>query len=56
MGRDFPPLYSVTECIEDIEKIADIDVKINELMIQREIYVKDLKAKIKKTTHTEDKA
>lgn len=53
-GRDFPPLYSVTECLEDIEKIADIDVKINELMIQRELYVKDLKEKIKKTNKTKN--
>lgn len=55
-GRDCPPLYKLEECVEVIEKIADLDVKINELLIQRELYVKDLKEKIKKTSDSENKA
>lgn len=55
-GRDCPPLYKLEEVMEVVNKITDIDEKINELMIQRELYVKNLKQKIKATADTEDKA
>ena len=55
-GRDCPPLYKLEEVMEVVNKIAGVDEKINELMIQRELYVKDLKQKIKATADTEDKA
>ena len=54
-GKHFPPLYKLEECMEVIKKISDIDEKINELMIQRELYVKDLKEKVKKTADSENK-
>lgn len=54
-GRDYPPLYKLEDCMEVIENIASIDEKINELLIQRELYVKDLKKKIKATADSEDK-
>ena len=55
-GRVSPPLYKLEEVMEVVNKITDIDEKINELMIQRELYVKNLKQKIKATADTEDKA
>lgn len=48
MGKGCPPYYGVEDAVTVIDKIADIDVKINELMIQREAYVEDLKEKLKK--------
>lgn len=53
-GKDFPPLYKLEECTEIIDKIAKLDEQINDLMIQRELYVKDLKQKIKKTADIKD--
>ena len=56
MGRLRPPIYKLEDCVEVINKITKIDEQINELMIQREVYVKDLKQKVKATADTEDKA
>lgn len=54
-GKHFPPLYKLEECVEVLNKISKIDEEINEKLIQRELYVKDLKEKIKKTADSEDK-
>lgn len=48
MGRVCPPYYGLEDSIAIIDKISAIDEKINELAIERETYVKDLKAQIKK--------
>lgn len=37
-----------------LKKISDIDEKINELAIEREKYVKDLKKEIEKINTTKD--
>lgn len=55
MGRVSPPLYKLEEVVEVINKISVVDEKINELLIQREVYVKDLKEKVKASADTEDK-
>lgn len=47
-GQDFPPYYGIEEIKEKVDKIADIDLKINELFILREEYVKDFKEAIEK--------
>lgn len=54
MGRWAPPAYGVEDAVSIIEKISSIDEKINELAIEREKYVKDLKAEIKKINTTKD--
>lgn len=54
MGRDFPPLYKKEELIEAIDKITEIDEQINELAIKRELYVKDLKKKVKDLDNNKD--
>lgn len=46
MGKTVPPYYGVEDAVDMVNKIADLDVKINELMIQRETYVEDLKKKL----------
>lgn len=48
MGRVCPPYYGLQDAVAIIDKIATIDEKINELAIERETYVKDLKEQIKK--------
>ena len=48
MGRTCPPLYGDESTEDIIFTIADIDVKINELMIKRETYVTALKEKLDK--------
>lgn len=48
MGQMAPPYYGIEEIKEKIDKIADIDLKINELFILREEYVKDFKEAIEK--------
>lgn len=48
MGQACPPYYGIEEIKEKIDKIADIDLKINELFILREEYVKNLKEAIEK--------
>ena len=55
MGRVRPPLYKLEQVMVVVNKIAAIDVQINELMIQRELYVKDLKQKIKESANIENK-
>ena len=55
MGRVRPPLYKLEDCMEVINKISNVDEQINELLIKRELYVKDLKQKIKASSNTEDK-
>lgn len=55
MGRVSPPLYKLEEVMEVVNKISTVDEKINELLIQREVYVKDLKEKVKASADTEDK-
>lgn len=54
-GRDCPPLYKLEEVMEVVDRISKIDEQINELLIKRELYVKDLKQKVKATADTEDK-
>lgn len=46
MGKVCPPLYGVEDCVSIIDKITKIDEQINELAIERELYVKDLKKKV----------
>lgn len=48
MGKSMPPLYGVESLEEKIDKITKVDEKINELAIEREKYVADLKEEIKK--------
>ena len=48
MGKFVPPLYGIDDAVKIVNKITDIDEKINELMIQREAYVADLKKTIEK--------
>lgn len=47
-GQDFPPYYGKEEIAKKLDRISDIDLKINELFILREEYVEDLKETIKK--------
>lgn len=54
MGLWAPPLYGTENAVAIIEKISAIDEKINELAIEREKYVKDLKAEIKKINTNKD--
>lgn len=55
MGRLRPPLYKLEEVMEVVNKISNIDEEINEKLIQRELYVKDLKAKVKEISDSENK-
>lgn len=48
MGVELPPFYGVETLVKKIEKIAKLDEKINELLIERESYVADLKEAIEK--------
>ena len=54
MGRFYPPLYGTETAVSIIKKISDIDEKINELAIEREKYVKDLKKEIEKLNTNKD--
>ena len=54
MGIWSPPLYGTETIMQKIEEISKIDEKINELAIEREKYVKDLKEEIKKTASIKD--
>ena len=47
MGKYVPPLYGVENAVKIVNKISAIDEKINELLIQRESYVADLKKAVK---------
>ena len=47
-GQACPPLYGVESLEAKIDKITKVDEKINELAIEREKYVADLKEEIKK--------
>lgn len=48
MGVIMPPYYGVEDVVKKIDKIAKLDEKINELLIERESYVADLKEAITK--------
>ena len=48
MGLIAPPYYGVEDVVKKIEKIAKLDEKINELLVERESYVEDLKEAIAK--------
>ena len=48
-GLGCPPFYYEEDVVAKIKKIAEVDVKINELLIVREEYVKDLEESIKKS-------
>jgi hypothetical protein len=48
MGKFVPPLYGIDDAVAIINKITDVDEKINALLIQREAYVEDLKKAIEK--------
>lgn len=54
MGEWSPPYYGTDDAVKIIEKIAKVDEKINELAIEREGYVKTLKAEIKKLNKIKD--
>ena len=54
MGIWAPPLYGTETAVSIIEKISNIDEKINELAIEREKYVKDLKKEIQKVNTAKD--
>lgn len=47
MGLGCPPYYGTEKAVDIIDKIAKLDEKINELLIEREKYVADLKETIK---------
>lgn len=53
-GRDFPPFYKKEDILETIDRISKIDEAINDLAIQRETYVKDLKEKIEKAKNNKN--
>lgn len=46
MGRYFPPYYGVEDALQIIDKVSELDVQINALLIQREMYVTTLKEKL----------
>ena len=48
MGKFVPPFYGIDDAVKIVNKITAVDEKINELMIQREAYVADLKKAIEK--------
>ena len=48
-GLDCPPFYFEEDVVTKIKKISEVDAKINELLIVREEYVKDLDKAIKKS-------
>ena len=52
MGKLMPPLYGIEDAVKIVNKINDIDVKINALFIQREQYVADLKKAIEEKNTT----
>jgi len=51
-GRDMPPFYGKADIFDIINKISKVDEKINELAIEREQYVKDLKEKIEEARNS----
>ena len=53
-GQAFPPFYGVESIEKKIDKISEIDEKINALAIEREKYVADLKEETKKTFANKD--
>ena len=55
MGRDFPPYYKEEDILVEVNKITDIDEQINVLLIQRELYVKDLKHKVEAIINSKNK-
>ncbi len=56
MGKDCPPFYHVEEALTIINDITIIDEKINNLAIEREARVADLKAKLKENNSAKIKA
>lgn len=48
------PLYGIESIQKKIDKITEIDEKINELAIEREKYVADLKEEIEKNRTIKD--
>jgi len=56
MGKYFPPYYGVEDAVQIINKISELDLQINELMIQREAYVTTLTEKLKEKDTTEAQA
>lgn len=53
-GRDCPPFYGNEDIIKVVDRISKIDEAINDLAIQRETYVKDLKEKIEKAKNNKN--
>lgn len=43
MGKAAPPYYYIETIVKQIEKIAKLDAKINELFVEREQYVEEHK-------------
>ena len=54
MGKWSPPFYGIEDIMTQVNKIAEIDEKINELAIEREKYVETLKQEIKKANKIKD--
>ena len=54
MGKAAPPYYGVETIEKQFDKIAKLDAKINELFIEREQYVEDLKEAIKNQNTLKD--
>lgn len=52
MGIYVPPFYGKETIMQKIEKICEIDAKINALLIQRENYVEDLKDAIEEENNS----
>lgn len=48
MGDWVPPYYGIETIIKKVDKISKVDEKINELLIEREQYVTELKEAIEK--------
>lgn len=53
-GKYCPPLYGKADIYDIIDRISKVDEKINELAIEREQYVKDLKEKLEEARNSKD--
>lgn len=53
MGWRLPPAYGIKEVIDIVDKISSLDEQINELAIEREVYVKALKEQVEEVNASE---
>ena len=53
-GQACPPFYGEKDLLQTANKISEIDVKINELAIEREKYVETFKKQIEEVIANKD--